>query len=48
MIGSILLLIDAAFHASKNRFSAESTSDKATDETVTELESGIVEDEVVL
>jgi hypothetical protein len=48
MIGSILLLIVAAFQASKNRFSAETTSDKATDETVTELESGIVEDEAVM
>jgi hypothetical protein len=44
MTGSILLLIAAAFHASKNRFSAETISDKATSETVTDLESAAVED----
>jgi hypothetical protein len=44
MTGSILLLIAAAFHASKYRFSAETISDKATSETVTDLESAAVED----
>jgi hypothetical protein len=48
MIGSMLLLIAAAFHACKTRFSAEMTSDKATGETVTDLESRIVEDKILL
>jgi hypothetical protein len=48
MIGSMLLLIAAAVHACKNRFSAEIISEKAATETLPDLESGIGDDEVVM
>jgi hypothetical protein len=48
MIGSMMLLIAAAFRACKTRLSAETISEKATSETVLDLEHGMVEDELVL
>jgi hypothetical protein len=47
MIGSMLLLVAAAFHACKNRLSAETFTDKASSETVLDLERGISEDEAI-
>jgi hypothetical protein len=41
MVGSMLLLVGAAFRACKNRFSAETSSDKTPSETIPDLESGI-------